>query len=63
MALALGQIAKQPACEMVWWFAKSSEQYRIAGRLQLVGAADTDSKLQARVRAAQTKGGNTDASR
>ena len=32
------QIAANPACEMVWWFAKSSEQYRIEGELQLVGA-------------------------
>lgn len=30
----------QPACEMVWWFTKSSEQYRISGDLQFVGGAD-----------------------
>lgn len=25
------------ACEMVWWFSKSSEQYRIRGQLKFVG--------------------------
>lgn len=24
-------------CELVWWFAKSSEQYRVTGGLELVG--------------------------
>ena len=37
------QIAARPACEMVWWFAKSSEQYRIEGELQLVGSPGTPS--------------------
>jgi len=27
-------------CEMVWWFGKSSEQYRVEGELQLVGATE-----------------------
>lgn len=36
------QIAANPACEMVWWFAKSSEQYRIEGELQLVGAPGSE---------------------
>ena len=25
-----------PKCEMVWWFSKSSEQYRISGELELI---------------------------
>mmetsp|Transcript_11841 Transcript_11841/g.24874 ORF Transcript_11841/g.24874 Transcript_11841/m.24874 type:complete len:302 (-) Transcript_11841:376-1281(-) len=41
----VGQIAASPACEMVWWFSKSSEQYRISGELQLVGADCTDQEL------------------
>lgn len=35
-----------PACEMVWWFSQSSEQYRIAGDLQLIGP-DAEGDLQA----------------
>jgi len=35
-----------PACEMVWWFAKSKEQYRFAGDLQLIGP-DAEGDLQA----------------
>lgn len=31
------EIRATPACEMVWWFSKSSEQYRIAGELELIG--------------------------
>lgn len=38
----VAQINASPWCEMVWWFGKSSEQYRIAGELRLVGAADGD---------------------
>jgi PPOX class probable FMN-dependent enzyme len=30
------------ACEMVWWFAKSSEQYRIRGKLVFVGSGQFD---------------------
>jgi pyridoxamine 5'-phosphate oxidase len=33
----VGQGLAQPACEMVWWFSKSSEQYRITGDLQFIG--------------------------
>ena len=33
------------ASEMVWWFQKSSEQYRFAGRLRLVGEDATDDTL------------------
>ena len=31
--------------EMVWWFAKSSEQYRIRGQLKFVGENETDPYL------------------
>ena len=31
--------------EMVWWFAKSSEQYRIRGQLEFVGGDETDPNL------------------
>lgn len=37
----VGQIKHSPRCEMVWWFAKTSEQFRISGNLVLVGD-DTD---------------------
>ena len=40
------EVAHSPACEMVWWFGKSNEQYRISGTLQLVGAAEQDEQLQ-----------------
>lgn len=33
------------SAEMVWWFSKSSEQYRIRGQLKFVGADETDSYL------------------
>lgn len=29
-------------CELLWWFAKSSEQYRIRGQLKFVGADEKD---------------------
>lgn len=32
-------------CEMVWWFGKSSEQYRIRGNLKFFGSDETDAKL------------------
>mmetsp|Transcript_85634 Transcript_85634/g.151660 ORF Transcript_85634/g.151660 Transcript_85634/m.151660 type:complete len:265 (+) Transcript_85634:36-830(+) len=35
------QVQHSPACEMVWWFGLSSEQFRIGGELQLVGAEGT----------------------
>lgn len=41
----VGHVERSPACEMVWWFAKSSEQYRIAGDLQLIGPQH-DGELQ-----------------
>mmetsp|Transcript_5435 Transcript_5435/g.11539 ORF Transcript_5435/g.11539 Transcript_5435/m.11539 type:complete len:340 (-) Transcript_5435:688-1707(-) len=36
---------KASTCEMVWWFGKSSEQYRIRGLLQFVGAHHEDATL------------------
>jgi len=36
---------RSPACEIVWWFSQSSEQYRFAGTLQFVGA-DADGSLR-----------------
>lgn len=30
------------SCEMVWWFGKSSEQYRIRGQLKFVGGDECD---------------------
>lgn len=41
----VSHVRRSPACEMVWWFAKSSEQYRIAGELQLIGP-ESDGELQ-----------------
>lgn len=34
-----------PIAELVWWFAKSSEQYRIRGELKFVGENDKDNYL------------------
>lgn len=39
------QIESNAACEMVWWFSQSSEQYRFSGNLRLVGPNDSDSSL------------------
>lgn len=33
----VSEIAKDSSAEMVWWFPKTSEQYRVQGRLVLVG--------------------------
>jgi PPOX class probable FMN-dependent enzyme len=41
-------IKHSPACELNWWFAKSSEQFRIRGELQLVGADDSGTLQAAR---------------
>ena len=38
---------QKSTCEMVWWFGKSSEQYRIRGQLKFVGGDETDSSLLA----------------
>lgn len=39
------QIENNAACEMVWWFSQSSEQYRFYGNLQLVGSDASDASL------------------
>lgn len=41
------QTEQQPIAELVWWFPKSSEQYRIRGRLHLVGDDDVDDRALA----------------
>ena len=42
----VAHILNCPKCEMVYWFGKSSEQYRISGDLQLVsGTEDEDKEL------------------
>jgi len=46
----VAEIACQPAGELVWWFPRTAEQYRIAGRLQLVSAAATGFLQEARRR-------------
>ena len=40
-------VAASSKCEMVWWFAKSSEQYRISGNLKLVSGEDANGYLVA----------------
>lgn len=40
-------VAASPAAELVWWFSKTSEQYRVAGELQLVGGDCVDVELLA----------------
>lgn len=37
--------AVRPIAEVVWWFAKSSEQYRIRGELKFIGEDESDSSL------------------
>lgn len=39
-------VRRSPACELVWWFSQSSEQYRVKGTLQLVGDEE-EGELQA----------------
>ena len=41
----VSQIKQSPACEMVWWFPKSSEQYRLSGNLSLVSEDEPDGWL------------------
>ena len=38
-------IKHSPACEMVWWFSQSSEQYRVSGDLVLVSNDSPDKHL------------------
>lgn len=40
------EVAHQPISEMVWWFGKTSEQFRVRGSLMLVGNDDDDKALQ-----------------
>lgn len=42
----VAQNADQPIAEMVWWFPKSSEQYRIRGPMILVGSNPEDRNLE-----------------
>ncbi len=37
--------SSKSTCEMVWWFGKSSEQYRIRGQLKFVGGDESDALL------------------
>lgn len=40
------------ACEIVWWFPKSNEQYRLAGRVELtLGSSKDEGLLEKRVKA------------
>ena len=41
----VAQVERSPACEMVWWFSKTSEQYRISGDLELVGPTHSSTHL------------------
>mmetsp|Transcript_263 Transcript_263/g.646 ORF Transcript_263/g.646 Transcript_263/m.646 type:complete len:209 (+) Transcript_263:55-681(+) len=45
-AAKIAQARENPAAEVVWWFAKSSEQYRLSGRLQVVDSAESDGRLR-----------------
>jgi hypothetical protein len=40
------EVAHQPISEMVWWFPKTSEQYRVRGSLLLIGDDNDDKALQ-----------------
>ena len=42
----VAHIAHSSRCELVWWFAKSSEQYRITGTLTLVGEEHSSAHLR-----------------
>ncbi|CAJ1961021.1 unnamed protein product [Cylindrotheca closterium] len=42
----VAQNAKQSVAEIVWWFPKSSEQYRVRGNLILVGGENEDRALE-----------------
>ncbi|KAL3911084.1 MAG: hypothetical protein SGILL_007421 [Bacillariaceae sp.] len=38
------ELAKNPISEVVWWFPKTSEQYRIRGNIILVGGGDNNTE-------------------
>lgn len=40
----VAQNREQPMAELVWWFPKTNEQYRIRGKLILVGQTDEQDK-------------------
>lgn len=40
------QISSFPACEMVWWFSQSSEQFRISGTLQIISENSDSEELK-----------------
>eukprot|EP00526_Cylindrotheca_closterium_P020664 CAMPEP_0113622264 /NCGR_PEP_ID=MMETSP0017_2-20120614/11400_1 /TAXON_ID=2856 /ORGANISM="Cylindrotheca closterium" /LENGTH=212 /DNA_ID=CAMNT_0000532073 /DNA_START=104 /DNA_END=742 /DNA_ORIENTATION=+ /assembly_acc=CAM_ASM_000147 len=42
----VAQNAKQAVAEIVWWFPKTSEQYRVRGNLILVGGDNEDRALE-----------------
>jgi PPOX class probable FMN-dependent enzyme len=42
----VSQTSQQKIAEMVWWFPKTSEQYRIRGPLILIGGDTDDRKLE-----------------
>eukprot|EP00238_Polyblepharides_amylifera_P004707 CAMPEP_0196582920 /NCGR_PEP_ID=MMETSP1081-20130531/41265_1 /TAXON_ID=36882 /ORGANISM="Pyramimonas amylifera, Strain CCMP720" /LENGTH=145 /DNA_ID=CAMNT_0041903641 /DNA_START=526 /DNA_END=963 /DNA_ORIENTATION=+ len=57
------QVAACPACEMVWWFPKSNEQFRIEGDLQLVGEQGEDGDLSLAQERKQQWGNLSDSAR
>ncbi|KAL3931897.1 MAG: hypothetical protein SGBAC_011099 [Bacillariaceae sp.] len=42
----VAQNAQQAVAEIVWWFPKTSEQYRVRGNLIMVGGENEDGALQ-----------------
>ncbi len=38
----VGHLLSQPAVELCWYFAKTREQFRIAGQMQVITAADVE---------------------
>lgn len=39
------KVKESEYCEVCWWFHKTSEQYRVSGKLRFVGESDEDEKL------------------
>lgn len=54
----VSQLAANPRAELVWWFARSSEQYRVSGPVQLVGAAPSGPDAEALLGARRAQWGN-----
>jgi hypothetical protein len=42
----IGHITANSNAELVWWFSQSSEQYRVAGNLVVIGAGEAASEGQ-----------------